>query len=104
MRRSFACQPIPLSLSIWLVVEKTGRRTENHSDIVAVEDPERVGDRIDADEARSFVKDTGCRAILSDGAQASLINNLHHPKRLTCLDLKKMTSPGASKFSDLSRS
>ena len=71
MRRLFSFPRLLFSLSIWIVVEKNGRDTENHSDIVAVEDPERVGDKVaDVDEVLNTVKEIGLRSNGSDGAHS----------------------------------
>ena len=71
MRRLFPFPHLLFSSSIWIVVEKNGRDTEIHSDIVAVEDPGRVGDRAaDVDEVLNTVKDIGLRSDGSDGAHS----------------------------------
>ena len=71
MRRLFPFPRLLFSLSIWIVVEKNGRDTENHSDIVAVEDPERVDDKAaNVDEVLNTVKEIGLRSNASDGARS----------------------------------
>ena len=58
------------SLSTWLGVEETGRRTENHFDTMTEEGLEGVRDRpVEVDKVPSAVKDIGSRSISGEGAQ-----------------------------------
>ena len=58
------------SLSTWLGVEETGRRTENHFDTMTEEGLEGVRDRpVEFDKVPSAVKDIGSRSISGEGAQ-----------------------------------
>ena len=58
------------SLSTWLGVEETGRRTENHFDTMTEEGLEGVRDRpVEVDKVPSAVKDIGSRSISGEGVQ-----------------------------------
>lgn len=85
MRKPFNYPCPPLSLSIWLGVEKARRQTESHLDTVAIEDLKGVRDRVvDDDKVPNVGKDIGSSAGAQDFPDQSS-TPCHNPKRFILL-------------------